>query len=98
MTTFNLDKINFILNELKNLPKLKEVRELKLRLTKEKEKLTKVTPAPAPAPNTEQRKIAANIRRSNLMKKKWNYIKLIYDSYPIFREQFSIKQVWPNML
>ena len=94
MVSFDLEKINQILDELKQLPKLREVRELQQRLTKEKVRITKTKKPQVPTLGLEQTKANANIRRSILMKKKWAYIKLIYDSYPILRKQFSIRDVF----
>ncbi len=40
MVSFDLDKINSLLDQLKNLPKIKEIRQLTKRLTQEKKRLT----------------------------------------------------------
>jgi len=92
MVSFDLDKINSLLEELKNLPKIKEIRELTKRLTKEKKRLVpKAEPIKVPA---EQRQLEANLRRSTLMKKKWNYIRQVWSNYPEIREKFGLKELF----
>jgi len=92
LVSFDLDKINSLLEELKNLPKIKEIRQLAKRLTKEKEKLLPKEPTVTPTP--VQRKIDANLRRSTLMKKKWNYIKQIWANYPEIRKKFGLRDLF----
>ena len=91
--SFDLDKINSLLDELKNLPRIKEIRQLRKRLAKEKERLEPTT-AVAPAVTAEQTKIEANLRRSSLMKKKWNYIRQVWSNYPEIREKFGLKELY----
>jgi hypothetical protein len=90
MVFFDLDKINKLLDELKNLPKIREIRELKKRLTKEKQKLI-IIPIPDPIPKPKSEK---NKNHSNFMTGVWKYVKLLYDNYPQLREKYSIKQVF----
>ena len=85
-----LDKINVILGELKGL-KFKEAVSLRKRLRLEKKKIA----APKPAPTiTVVDKTLANKRRSNFMKGVWNYVKLLRDTYPDLREQFTPRQMF----
>lgn len=89
MATFDIDKINSLLDELKLLPKIREVRELINRLTREKQKLVIEEKIPVPKPKSD-----ANLTRASFMKGVWKYVKLIYDRYPQLREQYTIKEVF----
>lgn len=90
MVTINLDKINSLLDELRGL-KIKEAVSLRKRLNKEKEKIA-VT---EPKPELEVSDVSdANKRRSNFMKGVWNYVKLVRDTYPELREQFTSRQMF----
>ena len=90
MVSIELDKINAILDQLKGL-KIKEAISLRKRLRKEKEKITVTIPEPEfVAPDFTK----ANKRRSSFMKGVWNYIKLLRDTYPELREQFTPKQMF----
>ena len=94
MVSFDLDKINSLLDELKSLPKIKEIRQLAKRLTREKEKL-QPTIKPAVIPTTaEQRKLDANLRRSSIMKRKWNYIRQIWSNYPEIQKKFGLRDLF----
>src|SRR3990172_28630 len=93
MVSFDLDKINSLLDDLKKLPRIKEIIELRKRLAKEKERL-EPTAVVAPAVTAEQTRIEANLRRSSLMKKKWNYIRQVWSNYPEIREKFGLKELF----
>src|SRR5947209_8453666 len=80
MVDFTLDKLDEILGQLKDIPKIKEAIELKKRLEKEREKLIpleKEIQIP-----TVDRKIIANQKRSSKQKRNWQYAKLIRNYYP----------------
>lgn len=90
MVSIELNKINAILEQLKGLH-IKEAVSLRKRLNKEKEKITVPIPEPefvAPDMNN------ANKRRSSFMKGVWNYLKLLRDTYPELREQFTPRQMF----
>jgi len=90
MVSIELNKINAILEQLKGLH-IKEAVSLRKRLNKEKEKIVIPTPEPefvAPDMNN------ANKRRSSFMKGVWRYIKLVSDTYPELREQFTSRQMF----
>ena len=90
MVSIELNKINAILEQLKGL-RIKEAISLRKRLNKEKEKIAVPTPEPefvAPDMNN------ANKRRSSFMKGVWNYLKLLRDTYPELREQFTPRQMF----
>ena len=90
MVSIELNKINAILEQLKGLH-IKEAVSLRKRLNKEKEKI--IVPIPEPefvAPDL----LSANKRRSSFMKGVWNYLKLLRDTYPELREQFTPRQMF----
>jgi len=90
LVSIELNKINAILEQLKGLH-IKEAVSLRKRLNKEKEKI--VVPIPEPefvAPDMSN----ANKRRSSFMKGVWNYLKLLRDTYPELREQFTPRQMF----
>jgi len=90
MVSIELNKINAILEQLKGLH-IKEAISLRKRLNKEKEKIA--VPIPEPefvAPDL----FDANKRRSSFMKGVWRYIKLVRDTYPELREQFTPRQMF----
>ena len=90
MVSIEIDKINAILDQLKGL-KIKEAISLRKRLNKEKQKIT--VPIPKPefvAPDMD----SANKKRSSFMKGVWRYIKLVRDTYPELREQFTPRQMF----
>jgi len=90
MVSIDLDKINSLLDVLKGL-NIKEAVSLRKRLNKEKQKIT----VPKPKPEFKPSNIFdANKRRSNFMKNVWNYIKLLRDTYPELREQFTPRQMF----
>ena len=90
MVSIDLDKINFLLDGLKGL-KIKEAVSLRKRLHKEKQKIA----VPEPKPEFEVSNVLdANKRRSNFMKNVWNYVKLVRDTYPELREQFTPRQMF----
>ena len=90
MVKIDLDKINALLDVLKGL-KIKEAVSLRKRLNKEKEKIA----VPEPKPELEVSDVFdANKRRSNFMKGVWNYVKLVRDTYPELREQFTPRQMF----
>jgi hypothetical protein len=81
MVSFDKDKLVEQINALKDLPQIREVRELIDRLEKELEKLT-TKEIPITKPSKEEIKAQANVRRSSKGKKYWRYIKLIRDNFP----------------
>jgi len=86
----DIDKINALLDELKGL-KIKEAVSLRKRLNKEKEKIAITIPEPEfVTPDL----FNANKRRSNFMKGVWRYVKLLRDTYPELREQFTPRQMF----
>lgn len=89
MVSIELDKINAILDQLKGI-KIKEAISLRKRLNREKEKIV----VPIPEPEFVAPVINANKRRSNFMKGVWRYIKLVRDTYPELREQYSSREMF----
>ena len=92
MVDFTLDKVNELLEQLKGLPKIREISQLKKRLQKEKEKLR-----PEVIPTTEEielqraeAKAHANQKRSLKQKRNWRYAKLIFD---FVGDEFSLKEI-----
>jgi len=77
MVEFDKDKLAELLRALGDLPKIKEVRELKKRLEKE----LKIKP-PKPRLSKETIKILGNEKRSAKQKRYWRYVKLIRDNFP----------------
>ncbi len=91
MVSFNLDKLREQLENLKQLPNIKEVVALRKRLSKELEiatpKIKKEVVAPAPTV-TRGKKISV------ALKKHFRYLRLIRDNFPDvtfaeLRKQFS---------
>jgi len=90
MVKIDLDKINSLLDVLRGL-KIKEAVSLRKRLNKEKKKFVILKPKP----DAKVREVLdANKRRSNFMKGVWNYVKLVRDTYPELREQFTPRQMF----
>lgn len=86
----DIDKITALLDNLKGL-KIKEATYLRKRLVKEKEKLQ----SPEAKPEFVQPDLfEANRRRSSFMKGVWNYVKLILDTYPDIRNNYTPRQVF----
>ncbi len=77
MVTFDLDKLNKVLDSLKGFPNLREVRELRKRIQKEQKKIVK----PVVRVITSA-KVDANVIRSVKQKRYWRYVKLIRDNFP----------------
>jgi len=90
MVSLDLNKINALLDNLKGL-KIKEAISLRKRLTREKQKIA--VPEPKPA-FVAVDIFDANKRRSNFMKGVWRYVKLLRDTYPELREQFTARQMF----
>jgi len=77
MVTFNLDKLKEQLENLKQLPNIKEVVALRKRLQKEQKRITKPI-----APKITIPKVDANVKRSTKLQRYWRYVKLIRDNFP----------------
>ena len=90
MKSFDLDKINSLLSELKSV-RIKEAVHLRKRLQKEKERLSKTQ---IKVSKKAKQVTETNQRRSSFMKNVWRYVKLVYDTYPDLREKYTIKQVF----
>lgn len=90
MKSFDLDKINSLLSELKSV-RIKEAVTLRKRLEKEKERLSKTQ---VQVSNKIKQTRETNARRSSFMKNVWRYVKLVYDTYPDLREKYTLKQVF----
>jgi hypothetical protein len=90
MVSIELDKINAILEQLKGL-KIKEAISLRKRLNKEKEKIVITIPEPEFVAVDMD---SANRKRSSFMKGVWRYIKLLRDTYPELRENFTSRQMF----
>jgi len=75
---FNIDKLDELLDQLKSLPKIKEVTALRKRLEQEKEKL--VTPQPEPAVSREEKIKSRNQKIAQGQKKHHRFIRLIFDN------------------
>ena len=84
MVKFDIDKLNEILNSLKKIPNIKEVRELRKRLQKEQKRITKPV-----VQKITILKVDANVKRSTKLQRYWRYVKLIRDNFP----DFSVKQI-----
>ena len=80
MVKFELDKLDELLENLKELPRVKEITALRKRLQKEKEKLAPEAAAPAPTP--AEVTVKANASRSSKLSRYWRYVKLIRDNFP----------------
>ena len=91
MVSFNLDKLKEQLENLKQLPNIKEVVALRKRLTKEKSKLI-------PKEVLKVVRIqSANVQRSSKLQRYWRYVKLIRDNFPDntvkeIRKQLTVRQ------
>lgn len=81
------DKVIELLETLKNLPKIREVKELQKRLQKElqKPKIKKTIP--------KEIKTNPNLKRSSKQKRYWRYIKLIRDNFPNLQTNEIRKQL-----
>jgi len=91
MVSFNLDKLKEQLENLKQLPNIKEVVALRKRLTKEKSELI-----PKEVLKVERIQ-SANIKRSSKLQRYWRYVKLIRDNFPDnsvkeIRKQLTVRQ------
>ena len=91
MVSFNLDKLKEQLENLKQLPNIKEVVALRKRLAKEKSKLI-----PKEVLKVERIQ-SANIKRSSKLQRYWRYVKLIRDNFPDnsvkeIRKQLTVRQ------
>ena len=71
------DKLAEILQTLRELPKIKEVKELQKRLQKELKTKTKKLKI-----LKQKRKTLTNQNRSAKQKRYWRYVKLIRDNFP----------------
>ena len=80
MVEFDPNKLDELLQVLKDLPRIKEIIALKKRLAKEKEKL--IPKEPGVAVPKEVIEAIANVKRSSKLQKYWRYIKLIRDNFP----------------
>ena len=89
MVDFTLDKVNELLKQLKGLPKIKEISQLRKRLRKEKAKL--VTPvAVKVVKQVADAKALANIQRSLKQKRNWRYAKLIFN---FVGDKFTLQEI-----
>jgi len=77
MVSFNLDKLKEQLENLKQLPNIKEVVALRKRLQKEQKRITKPV-----TPKITIPKVDANVKRSTKLQRYWRYVKLIRDNFP----------------
>ena len=77
MVKFDIDKLGEILNSLKKIPNIKEVRELRKRLQKEQKRITKPV-----VPKIIIPKVDSNVKRSTKLQRYWRYVKLIRDNFP----------------
>ena len=77
MVSFNLDKLKEQLENLKQLPNIKEVVALRKRLQKEQKRITKPV-----APKITIPKVDTNVKRSTKLQRYWRYVKLIRDNFP----------------
>jgi len=93
LVEFDKDKLDELLRLLGSVPKIKEVKQLSKRLQKEIRKI-KTKSITTPKVSVEQRRIEANQKRSTFMKGVWNYVKLVRDTYPELREQFTPRQMF----
>ena len=87
MVSFNLDKLKEQLENLKQLPNIKEVVALRKRLTKEKSKLI-----PKEVLKVERIQ-SANVKRSSKLQRYWRYVKLIRDNFPDLKTNKIRKQL-----
>ena len=84
MVSFNLDKLKEQLENLKQLPNIKEVVALRKRLQKEQKKITKPI-----VQKITISKVDVNVKRSTKLQRYWRYIKLIRDNFP----ELAVKQI-----
>ena len=77
MVSFNLDKLKEQLENLKQLPNIKEVVALRKRLQKEQKRITKPV-----APKITIPKVDTNVKRSTKLQRYWRYVKLIRYNFP----------------
>jgi GTPase len=99
MTKFDKEKILEQLKSLKKLPQVKEVKALKKRFELELQRLEeKIKPEKEIQEfaeiSKEQKRINANVKRSKYMKHGWGYLKQMYDNYPELRGQYKIKEIF----
>lgn len=76
--SFDLEKLNELLGQLKGLPRIREITALRKRLRKEKSKLEKPVKVPAPV----DRRAVANQNRSVKQKRNWRFYKQIRNFFP----------------
>lgn len=94
MVLFDKDKLAEQLRALGELPQIKEVKALRQRLERELERLSEITkPVISQIPKQEIKNLA-NLRRSSLMKKKWNYIRQIWSNYPEIRDKHGLRELY----
>ena len=88
MVSFNLDKLREQLENLKQLPNIKEVVALRKRLQKEQKRITKPV-----TPKITIPKIDVNVKRSTKLQRYWRYVKLIRDNFPNLKTNVIRKQL-----
>jgi len=88
MVSFNLDKLKEQLENLKQLPNIKEVVALRKRLQKEQKRITKPV-----TPKITIPKVDANVKRSTKLQRYWRYVKLIRDNFPNLKTNEIRKQL-----
>ncbi len=88
MVSFNLDKLREQLENLKQLPNIKEVVALRKRLQKEQKRITKPV-----APKITIPKVDVNVKRSNKLQRYCRYVKLIRDNFPNLKTNKIRKQL-----
>ncbi len=89
MVRFDLDKLTELLRTLKDVPNIREVKELRKRLVKEQKRIIKTKPKVVHKVIT--------VTRSVKLKKYHRYMRLIRDNFPNLsynqiRKQFSKKK------
>ncbi len=80
MVTFDIDKLRDQIDQLKNLPNIKEVIALRKRLQSEITRLSK--PVEKPQKLVEELNILANTKRAGKLKRYHNYIRQIRNNFP----------------
>ena len=88
MVSFNLDKLREQLENLKQLPNIKEVVALRKRLQKEQKRITKPVTPKITIPEVD-----ANVKRSTKLQRYWRYVKLIRDNFPNLKTNVIRKQL-----
>ena len=88
MVSFNLDKLREQLENLKQLPNIKEVVALRKRLQKEQKRITKPI-----TPKITIPKVDVNVKRSTKLQRYWRYVKLIRDNFPNLKTNEIRKQL-----